>query len=247
MVSSLEALAAENTFVVATLKVMPVLGDKAANFAVLEKLARRAVGGGADFIVTGEGYLDGYMGSPKINPGVTYAKLLAAADTLDSPWVKKAGALASELKVYLMFCFAERLEDKVYNAAALFAPDGSLAGRYYKTHSAPGGELYDPGHELKVFDTKLGRMGVLICFDRQPPENARVLALRGAQFIVIPAYGKISTPIDEDILVQTRAQENGVYVIYTSPRNAFVAGPEGEIVAKVSGDTDELMFAHRGS
>jgi len=235
--------AADSSFVVATLKVMPVTGDKAANYALFEKLARRAAGAGADFVVTPEGYLDGYLGSPKIAPGITHEKLVAGADAIDGPWLKKVAALAKELKVYLLFGFTERSGDKAFNTVALFAPDGTLAGRYSKTHTVPGGEIYDPGHELKVFDTKLGRMGVLICFDRQPPENARTLALRGAQFIVVPAYGKTSNFMDEDILMRARAYENGLYIIYTSPRNAFVADPDGSIVSQVRSDNDELMFA----
>src|SRR5207244_3808651 len=86
------------------------------------------------------------------------------------------------------------------------------------------------------------RMGVLICFDRQPPENARTLALRGAQFIVVPAYGRTSTPKDEDMMLRTRALENGVCVIYTSPRNAFVADPVGDLADQVRSDTDALVL-----
>lgn len=236
--------AAEPTsFVVAGLKVMPETGNKAANFALFEKLTRRAASAGANFIVTPEGYLDGYLGSPKIAPGITHEKLLASADPIDGPVLQKVAALAKELKVHILFGFSERSGDKVFNSVALFAPDGTLAGRYSKTHTVPGGEIYDPGHELKVFDTKLGQMGVLICFDRQPPENARTLALRGAQFIVVPAFGKTSNVMDEDILLRARAYENGIYIIYSSPRNAFVADPDGNIVSQVRSDEDELMFA----
>lgn len=237
------AFAADHSFVVATLKVMPVTGDKPANFAVFEKMTRRAAAAGANFVVTPEGYLDGYLGSPKIAVGMTHEKLLASADRIDGEWLTKVAALAAELKIYVLFGFSEGRDGKVFNTVALFAPDGKLAGRYSKTHTTPGGELYDPGHEYKVFDTKLGKMGVLICFDRQPPENARILALKGAQFIVVPAYGKVSSPMDEDILLRTRAYENGLYIIYTSPRNAFVADPHGNIISQVRSDNDELLFA----
>ena len=229
-------------FMVATLKVMPETGNKARNYAVFAKFAREAAAAGARLIVTPEGYLEGYMGAPKFAPGMTHEKLLDLGETMDGPWGRRAAALAGELKVFLIFCFAERRGSQVFNTAALFAPDGSLAGRYSKSHLV-GGELYDPGTELPVFDTALGRMGILICFDRRPPEAARVLALKGAQFLVVPSYGTVSTPMDEDILMQARAQENGVYVVYTSPKNAFVVAPDGEIISQVRGDTDGLMFA----
>lgn len=233
-------------FRVASLKVMPVTGydeAKAQNFAIFEKLARQAAAHGADLIVTPEGYLDGYLGAPKTSPGITYEKLRASADSLDSPYLKRTAALAKELRVHILFGFTERRGDKAFNSVAIFAPDGGRVGVYSKSHSIPKAELYDLDNVLPVFETALGRMGVLICFDRQPPENARTLALKGAQFIVVPAYGKRSTQNDEDILLRARAFENGVYVIYTSPRNAFVATPEGDIESQVRSDTDQIVYA----
>src|SRR4051812_12392526 len=90
--SSFAALAADHSFVVASLKVMPVTGDKPANYALFEKLARRAAAAGADFVVTPEGYLDGYLGSPQIAAGITHEKLLAAADPIDGEWLTKVAA-----------------------------------------------------------------------------------------------------------------------------------------------------------
>jgi len=226
-------------FVVATLKVMPRLNDKAGNYATFERLARQAAAQGASLILTPEGYLDGYAGNPRFTKP---DQMPGLSEPVDGPWVTKAAALARELKVFIAFGFSELRGDKVFNTIALFSPDGALHGRYSKSHVV-NNEHYAPGLELPVFETELGRMGILICFDRRPPETARILALKGAQFILVPAYGEKSTPIDEDILMQARAQENGVYIVYTSPRNAFAVDPEGAIISKVSGDTDELMFA----
>ena len=232
---------AEPSFNVATLTVMPEFADKAANYAVFERLARQAAAAGADLVVTTEGFLDGYLGD---STRMTREQMPGHAEPIDGPWLRKVAALARELKIHVIIGFAELRDGKVYNTAALFGPDGALVGRYRKTHLAGGeSELFEHGRELPVFDTALGRMGILICFDRRPPENARVLALQGAQFIVVPAYGKRSTPLDEDILMQARAQENGVYMIYTTPYNAVAVDPEGEIYSKVSGPASELMFA----
>jgi predicted amidohydrolase len=237
------APAARTEFTVAALKVMPAAGDAAANLARFEKLARQAADGGAQLIVTPECYLDGYMGSPKFRPGMTREKMLQAhTETIDGPVLKKVAALARELKVHILFGFSERRGAGLFNTMALFRPDGMLGGRYSKSHPLPG-ELYDSGGELPVFDTAFGRMGVLICFDRQPPENARILALAGAQFIVVPAYGKVREPMDEDVMMQSRAHENSICIIYASPHNAFVAGPDGVITDQARSDhRDMLMF-----
>jgi 5-aminopentanamidase len=236
---------AGNSFTVAGLKVMPVTGDKAANYAVFEKHARRAAAAGAKLFVTPEGYLDGCVGNPKLAPGMTPAKLQQAGERIDGPYVTKAAALAKELSMYIVFCFSEIRDGRAYISAALLAPDGTLAGRYSKSHlegvGVEGGEFYTPGGELPVFDTALGRMGILICFDRQPPESARTLALKGAEFIVVPAYGKRSTPHDEDTLLSTRAYENALYIVYASPRNAFVVNTRGEILSQARSEVDGVM------
>jgi predicted amidohydrolase len=234
---------ARTEFTVAVLKVMPAIGDSAANYARFEQMARQAADGGANLIVTPECYLDGYMGSPKFRPGMTREKMLQShTESIDGPTLRKVAALARELKVHVLFGFSERRGEGLFNTIALFLPDGSLGGRYSKSHPLPG-ELYDDGGELPVFDTALGRMGILICFDRQPPENARILALKGAQFIVVPSYGKIREAMDEDVMMQSRAHENGVCIIYASQHNAFVVDPDGVITDQARSDhRDMLMF-----
>lgn len=230
-------------FTVAVLKAEPAVGDSAANYARFEKMARQAADGGADLIVTPECYLDGYMGSPKFRPGMTREKMFQShTESIDGPTLRKVAALAHELKVHVLFGFSEKRGKGLFNTVALFLPDGSLGGRYSKSHPLPG-ELYDAGGELPVFDTALGRMGVLICFDRQPPENARILALKGAQFIVVPSFGKIREAMDEDVMMQSRAHENGICIIYASQHNAFVVGPDGVITDQARSDhRDMLMF-----
>jgi predicted amidohydrolase len=165
-------------------------------------------------------------------------------ETIDSPLLRKVAALAQELQVHMLFGFSERRGTGLFNTIALFLPDGTLGGRYSKSHPLPD-ELYDSGGELPVFDTALGRMGVLICFDRQPPETARILALKGAEFIVVPAFGKIREAMDEDLMMQSRAHENGIYVIYTSQHNAFVADPDGVITAQAFSDTSDMVMFGR--
>jgi predicted amidohydrolase len=222
---------------------MPAIGDAAANYARFEKHARDAAAAGARLVVTPECYLDGYMGSPKFRPGMTRERMLRDhTEPIDGPTLRKVAALAGELRLHILFGFSERRGSGLFNTVALFQPDGTLGGRYSKSHPLPG-ELYDPGGELPVFDTALGRMGVLICFDRQPPENARILALNGAQFIVIPSFGKVREPMDEDVMMQSRAHENGVCIIYVSQHNAFVVGPDGVITDQARSDhRDMLMF-----
>jgi predicted amidohydrolase len=231
------------SFVLAGLKLLPARGDKAANFAKLENYARRAVAAGAEFIVTPEGYLEGYIGNTKMNPDLTREKYLAAAEPLDGPWMKKVEGLARDLRVHLLIGFAERRGDRVFNSAALIAPDGKRIGLYSKSHTGGQEPFNDEAAEFPVFDTAFGKFGLLVCFDRQLPETSRILAIKGAQMILVPAFGLGTTEINEDVMMRTRAYENGVYVAHVHPINTFVVDPEGKIVAQNRGQDEGLVLA----
>lgn len=215
---------------IAILKLIPAPFAKAENFAKLEKHAREAAAAGARILVSSECYLDGYVGNIAMNKGITPEKLLAAAESIDGPYVRRAGALARELKVTLVFGFSEKRGERVYNTAALFDPAGKLLGTYSKSHT--GGELYAPGSDFPVFDTPQGRVGLLICYDRQVPETSRLLAVRGAEMILIPAHSPSVSRVNEDLMMQIRAYENNVFIALANPFNALATDPDGDMIAQ---------------
>jgi len=80
----------------------------------------------------------------------------------------------------------EREEDALYNSAVLLGPEAF--GRYRKTHLWNKEKLlYEPGGELPVIDTPLGRIGLLVCYDVWFPEAARTLAVKGAEILCVPS------------------------------------------------------------
>ena len=244
VLSSAFVLAGEvKSFNLAGLKLLPTPWDRAANFAKLEHYARKAAAAGADFIVTPEGYLEGYVGNDKLTPSLSLDRYREIAEPVDGQWIKKIEGLARELKVYLLVGFAERRGDKVCNSAMIVSPAGQQVGKYTKAHTA-GDEPYNQkGSEFPVFSTPLGRLGMLICFDRQLPETARILAIKGAEVILVPAFGLGIEEINEDILMRTRAYENSVYVAHVHPKNTFIVDPDGTIVAQSRGETEEIVMA----
>ncbi len=93
---------------------------------------------------------------------------------------------AEEAGVCVVGGLLEREGDTLHNSAVLLGP--GVAGRYRKTHLWNKEKLlYEPGRELPIFDTPLGRIGLLICYDAWFPEATRTLALKGAQIICIPS------------------------------------------------------------
>jgi predicted amidohydrolase len=119
--------------------------------------------------------------------------------------------LVHSKNMFLVFGLAERDGTGIYNSAAVIGPDG-FVGKYRKTHLfAEEKGLFDPGDTgLQVFDIKMARIGIMICFDWWFPEAARVLALLGADVICHPA--NLVLPYCQQAML-TRALENGVFTV----------------------------------
>ena len=94
-----------------------------------------------------------------------------------------------------------------------------------------------------MFQTSLARIGLLVCFDRQLPETSRILAIKGAQIILVPAFGVGTEEISEDVMMRTRAFENSVYVAHVHPKNTFIVDPKGNILAQAKGESEEVVLA----
>jgi predicted amidohydrolase len=103
----------------------------------------------------------------------------------------------------------------VYNAAVLIGPDGALIGKYRKM-CLPHSEIESgvtPGDDYPVFDTALGKIGMMVCYDGFFPEVARELSNRGAEIIAWPVWGC------NQLLARARACENHVYVVSSTYMN----------------------------
>lgn len=220
---------------------MPMRWDKQANFARLDKFARQAASQGAQFVVTPEGFLEGYVGNEKANRDLTRERYFDIGEPVNGPYFRKAQALAAELKIYLALGFAERRGEEMFNSVAVFSPEGKQVTKYSKMHTADDEPFNSKGAELKVVDTPLAKFGTLICYDRQLPETSRVLAIQGAQMILVPAWG--SKGETNEIMMRTRAYENSVWVAFVHPERVMVIDPGGKIIAQDQGQGDEVVLA----
>jgi predicted amidohydrolase len=131
------------------------------------------------------------------------------AEPIPGPSTKYFGRLAKEHDLYLVVGLLERQQHLVYNTAVLIGPDGEVAGKYRKV-TLPRGEIEGgimPGDSYPVFDTRFGRVGMMICYDGFFPEVARELSNRGVEVIAWPVWGC------NPLLAAARACENHVYVV----------------------------------
>ena len=115
-----------------------------------------------------------------------------ACEEENSPLLDRMSALAKELEVILPVSFFERAGNVYYNSVAIFDQDGKKLGKYRKTHIPDDPGYYEkfyfsPGDTgFKVWDTKLCKIGVSICWDQWFPEAARCMCLQGAEVLLYP-------------------------------------------------------------
>lgn len=131
------------------------------------------------------------------------------AEAIPGPSTQYFGKLAKEHDMYIVAGLLERDGHLIYNTSALVGPDGKLVGKYRKV-TLPRGEVeggITPGHEYPVFETRFGKVGMMICYDGFFPEVARELSKNGAEIIGWPVWGC------NPMLGAARACENHVYVI----------------------------------
>jgi predicted amidohydrolase len=153
----------------------------------------------ADLIVLGETLTYYGLGKPMVD----------TAEPVPGPTTDYFGTLAKQYNMYIIVGLVERDGHIVYNTAVALGPDGRLVGKYRKV-CLPRGEVAAgifPGHEYPVFDTRFGKLGMMVCYDGFFPEVARELSNRGAEVIAWPVWGC------NPMLASARACENHVYLV----------------------------------
>lgn len=186
------------------------------------------------------------------------------AERDDGPIITRMRDLARELKLVLVVPFFEEAQTGVYyNAAVVLERDGSLAGKYRKTHLPHVGPCFwekfyfKPGNlGYPVFETSVGRIGIMICYDRHFPEPARLLGLQGAELVFNPSATVESLSRYLWQLEQpAHAVANGFWIAASNrvgreePMNpakfygsSYFCNPRGEIVSQASDSEDEVLI-----
>lgn len=175
------------------------------------------------------------------------------AEPIPGPTTRAIGEKAKEHELYIVTpIFEKRGPGRYYNSAALIGPDGQVIGKYSKTHIplSGGGALekyyFRPGSEFPVFETDVGNIGIIICYDRLFPETFRILALKGADLILVPAtiFPRPEPTVSEDwtFVARTRAVENGVFAVFVNRAgeeaglhyfgHSLIVNPNGTILAQ---------------
>ncbi|MEU2430788.1 carbon-nitrogen hydrolase family protein [Streptomyces sp. NPDC007861] len=221
-------------------------GDIAKNLELLDTYAARAAAAGAGLLIAPEMHLTGYA------IGDAVPRL---AEPAGGPSAQAVAAIAARHGIAVVYGYPERDEEAVYNAAQLIGPDGERLANYRKTHlfGCFEQEWFTPGDE-PVVQAELGglRIGLLICYDVEFPENVRAHALAGTELLAVPTALMNPFQFVAEKLLPVRAFESQMYVAYanrTGPEGEFdfaglscLAGPDGIARAR-AGHGEELVVA----
>lgn len=223
--------------------------DKAANVSDAIDGITRAAAGGARLVSLPEVWT--YLGPDEGSA--------AAAETVPGPLTDQLGALARDLGIWLHAgSVYEQVEgeDRLYNTTVVFDPQGSIAATYRKIHlfdvdleeatSYRESATIAPGDEIVTVDIDGVTVGLAICYDLRFPELFRILALRGADVIMLPAAFTLATGRDHwEPLIRARAIENQVFMVAAGQvgqhppahwcyGRSMIVDPWGVVVAQAS-------------
>jgi len=225
-------------------------GDKAKNIRKIEAKVTKAKRLDAKLVVFPELSLTGYTLRDQI---------YELAETIPGKSTTALENLAKKTGTYIVFGMpelSEKTQATIYNTAVLVGPDGFI-GKYRKmylpTHSVFEEKRYfRPGYQTAVFETELGKIGLIICYDIFFPEVSRLVRLSGAQLIVCISASPATRRSFFETLTVARAIENVAFLAYVNLvgledglqfwGGSRLIGPNGKVLAKAKYDKEDVAI-----
>jgi len=228
--------------------------DQEANRARGLSAARQAAADGAQVIAFSELAFDRFY--PQVPATL---ELLDRAEPIPGPTTDEFCALAAELGVVIVLNIFERGSGQTYDSSPVIDADGTILGTSRMVHITEYEYFHEQGyyapgdHGAPVYDTRFGRIGVAICYDRHYPEYMRALAVQGAEVVFIPQAGSVGEWPEGlyEAEMRVTAFHNGYYTALCNrvgeeenlvfAGESFVCAPDGEVLARAQQGTDEIL------
>ncbi|MTC43259.1 nitrilase-related carbon-nitrogen hydrolase [Providencia sp. wls1921] len=225
------------------------LGNKTGNLQRMAQLCEQAVSQGAKLICFPELATTGYRGD------LLSTQLWDLSDFDGSETYRMFSQLASRLDITIVAGFAERGSrlGEVYNSVGVWNPGcENISGVFRKVHAfGIEKQWFKNGDTFPVFDTPIGKIGVMICYDMGFPEVARILTLQGAELLIAPSAWCIQDRDMWDINTACRALENGTHLLavnrwgHEEDLHLFggskIMGPRGQVLCEASCEQEQLL------
>jgi len=224
--------------------------EKAENLAKMQKMIMKAKRQSADVVIFPELSLTGY---------VIRDQIYDLAETIPGPACKIMEETAKKARTHVIFDMpelSEKTQAVIHNTAVLVGPEG-LVGKYRKMH-LPTHSVFEekryfrPGYQTAVFDTPIGRVGLIVCYDIFFPELSRLTRLKGAQLIVCISASPSTRKTFFETLTIARAMENTAFLAFVNLvgiedglqfwGGSRIVGPSGKILAQAKYDEEDFVI-----
>ncbi len=232
------------------------VGDRAASLKKALTWVARAADQGAELIVFPELAFDFFF--PQVRADASYFDW---AEPIPGPTTECFQSAAQQHRMVIVLNVFERAAPgRYFDASPVIDADGTLLGVSRMLHIAeePGYNekyYYWPGDSgWPVYETRAGKVGVAICYDRHFPEHFRALALGGAELVVVPTATSMSEQAFRDVWeleIQAAAVANQIFIAVANRAGtdgelrffgqSFVAGPTGQVIARAAEDEEALL------
>jgi predicted amidohydrolase len=240
----------KETFKLALAQISCKRGNKAQNLKKIEETVIAARGQGAELVIFPELAVTGYTIRDQ---SYELAETIPGASTIT------LAKIAKRTRTHIVFGLpelSEKTQATIYNSAVMVGPKG-LIGKYRKmylpTHSVFEEKRYfRPGYEAAAFDTDLGRIGLMVCYDVFFPEVSRLVRLQGARLIVCISASPAIRRVYFETLTTARAIENTTFFAYVNLvgiedglqfcGGSRLIGPQGKLLAKATSDDEDLVI-----
>jgi 5-aminopentanamidase len=236
---------------VALYQCMPGPLDVAGNLQRLEGAAQQAAESGAHVLVCPEMFVTGY--------NIGHAAVLQLAQAADGGYAQAIAAIARQHNIALVYGYPELSRrgphGAVFNAAQWISAQGERLLNYRKTHlfgELDRAQFVAAEPVATLLELNGWRIGLLICYDVEFPENTRRLALAGAELVVVPTANMANFDEVSRTIVPLQAFENRIYLAYANYVGtegdlqygglSTLAGPDGSVLAQ-AGRQDVLIVA----
>ncbi len=241
----------KRTVKTALIQFQSIMGDTVASTQKAIPMIEEAADNGAQIICLPELFSTGY------NLGILGKKFPSMGEPIDGPTIQALQKVAKEKQVYLIAPIAlykPELPGVLFNSAVFINDEGGIEGAYDKNHLWALERFYfRNGENYPVFNTRYGRIGIMICYDAGFPEVARILTCKGAEIIFCPSAWCIE---DKDIWhlnMPQRALENTCYVCAVNRFGqegddlymggySMICGPRGQILAHLTEEKESTLY-----
>ncbi len=217
---------------------------------------RQAVQRGAELVAFAELAFSWFLPQIPCQP-----EFLGKSETIPGPTTEIFSKLAKEYGVVVVLNLFEREGESTYDSSPVIDADGSLLGVTRMVHIMEGPGFHEKGYYTGgnlcdfVHQTRVGQVGVAICYDRHFPEYMRALGLKGAEIVIVPQAGAVGEWTEGvfEAEIQTAAFQNGYFVALVNrvgkedvvhfSGESFVVNPQGEVMARAPAGKDFILFA----